>query len=378
MEQIQTAVDELTREFSTFKANYETRMKKLENIDILLKRPSFDQGTENTSLEDHSYKNAFSAYLRKGDDYALQNMVTKALHTAENAEGGYLVPQIIEEKIMRRVEQASPLRRLASIMTISTSAVEVLIDRNTVAEAGWAAEADDRDETATPQLTKIRIPVHELYARPRATQKLLEDSMIDVESWLAARIAARMMQLENLAFLNGDGINKPKGILNYPTCHKHEWEWGKFEHIITGVAGGFAEENGADILIETVNALKAEYLKGSVWLMSRSAHATVKKLKDSHGHYLWQPSMNGEATPTLLGYPIEIAEEMPELIAGTPSKSIIFGNFKEAYQIVDRAGSSILRDPYSAKPYVEFYTVKRVGGDVVNFEALKIINCKAA
>jgi HK97 family phage major capsid protein len=374
MQHIQNAVEQLAEDFTTFKACYDSRIQKLEKLDVLLKRPGLDQEGDVSSVENLTHKNAFKSYIRKGDEQTLQNVVTKSLRTSSDPEGGYLIPQLVEEQITRRIEEISPLRRLANVLTISTSAVEMLLDRNSVTEAGWAAETDARNETATPTLMKVRIPVHELYARPRATQKLLDDSMVDVENWLASRIASRMTQLENIAFLKGDGNNKPKGILTYPMVDKADWEWGKFEKIDTGAAGAFADDNGGDILFDVVNALKPEYLNGAVWLMSRSAHAAVKKLKDSIGHYLWQPGLGDDKSPTLLGYPVVIAEEMPDLIAGKSSASIIFGNFKEAYQIVDRAGSHVLRDPYSAKPYVEFYTVKRVGGDVINFEALKIIN----
>ncbi len=374
MEQIQNVVDQLADDFKVFKNGYDSRIEKLEKIEVLLKRPQFDSASNSSYQEDYAHKTAFSAYIRKGDEHNLQNVVTKALSTARDAEGGYLVPQSVEERITHKIEEVSPLRRLSNMMTISSAAVEMLVNGGSIADAGWAAETADRIETTAPKLTKIRIPVHELYARPRATQKLLDDSMVDIEAWLSSRIAMRMTQLENSAFLNGDGNNKPRGILNYPTVAKEGWEWGKFEHISTDVAGTFEDENGADVFISTVGALKPEYLKGAVWLMSRTAHAAVQKLKDKVGHYLWQPGLGQTTSPTLLGYPVEIAEEMPELIAGTASKSVIFGNFHEAYQIVDRAGSTVLRDPYSAKPYVEFYTVKRVGGDVINFEALKIIN----
>lgn len=373
MEHIQSAVEKINTDLTEFKSGYEARIKKLENLNILLQRPGLDQNSDHSTGEDAAYKKAFTSYIRKGDGQDMPFTLTKSLHTGDDAEGGYLIPQLIEHKITQQIEAVSPLRRLSSIMTISTSAVEMLVDRNSTAEAGWAAETAERAETAPPKLTKIHIPVHELYARPRATQKLLDDSIIDVENWLASRIALRMTQLENVAFLKGDGNNKPKGILNYPTCNHDDWQWGRFEHIMTEAEGTFGNK-GADVLIDTISALKAEYLKGSTWLMSRSAQAAVQKLKDSTGHYLWQPGLGGDATPTLLGYPVEIAEEMPELIAEKASKSIIFGNFREAYQIVDRAGSHVLRDPYSAKPYVEFYTVKRVGGDVINFEALKIVN----
>ena len=373
MQQVKTAVDQLTHDFNAFKANYDDRVNKLENLNVILNRPALDHDAE-SSITDSAYKKAFDAYIRKGDDYDLSKLVTKALSTGNDSEGGYLVPNFVQERLTQQTEQASPMRRHASIISISTSAVELLVDRRNVAEAGWVAETEERTETRAPNLSKIRIPVHELYARIKASQKLLDDSQVNIESWLASRIAHRMSQLENHAFIRGDGTNKPKGILSYPIVNRSDWEWGKFECIKSGAKGAFANDSGSDILIDTVNSLKAEYLKGSLWMMSRSAHAAILKLKDSNGHHLWQPGLNGSTAPTLLGYPVEIVDEMPTLVAETPSTSIMFGNLRETYQIVDRSGQHVLRDPYSSKPYVEFYTVKRVGGDVINFESLKIIN----
>ena len=320
-------------------------------------------------MDQKEYKTAFKNYVRKGDDSLLQ----KSLSTESDAQGGYLVPTKIEERLTRQLEISSPLRRLSSTLTISTSAVEMLLDRNG-AEVGWTQEIGDRNETGTPQLMKIRIPVHELYAKNRATQKLLDDSEVDIEAWLSSRVANKMSQMENVAFVLGDGNNKPRGFLTYPTAAKADVEWGQLEALKTGVQGDFAEGNQIDILVDTINALSPLYQKGAVWLMSPSALAAVRKLKDHNQQSLWQPAL-GEASPaTLLGYPVEVVEEMPALVAGTASNAIVFGNFKEAYQIVDHTGTHVLRDPYSSKPYVEFYTTKRVGGDVVNFEAIKVIS----
>jgi HK97 family phage major capsid protein len=320
----------------------------------------------------NEYKTAFHAYIRKGDETGLLEISSKSLSSMNDADGGYLIPQVIHHHFGKQIEDLSPLRRLASVMTISGSAVDLLVDKN-VSEVGWVTEIEERKETPTPQLNKIRIPVHELYAKPRATQKLLEDASIDIETWLSNAIASKIAQAENYAFVAGDGQAKPKGFMSYPTAAKKDWIWGTFEHIETGNKGAFTEDAEADTLIDCVNALKPEYHKGAVWVMSRSAHAVVRKIKDRSGHYLWQPSLSEAVQPLLLGYPVEIVDEMPPLVFEQESAAIAFGNFKEAYQIVDRTGLNVLRDPFSAKPYVEFYATKRVGGDVINFEALKII-----
>lgn len=186
-----------------------------------------------------------------------------------------------------------------------------------------------------------------------------------------------MAQVENQAFLRGDGKNKPRGFLNYPTVKRENLEWGKIEHVLTGKDGAFSERDPADILIEAIYAMKSEYQRGAVWLMSASAHASVRRLKDKNGLYLWQPGISLDTGPTLMGHKVVIIDDMPVLNPGEASDSIVFANLKEGYQIVDRMGTRVLRDPFSAKPYVEFYTTKRVGGDVINFDAFKVIKFAA-
>lgn len=370
MEQIINSVEELTKSFEDFKVKQDARLGKLEQKGMA-RRPLLNASAQ--SEEVCAYKNAFGSYLRKGDTHALStSFVSKSLSVGSDVDGGYLVPQVLSDQIQQDLQGISSIRQLASVMSISASAVEILLSQDGE-EAGWVSEAGERAETATPRLLKKRIAVNELYARPRATQKLLEDSLIDVESWLADKVARRMAQLENAAFILGDGQNKPRGFLSYPSAVASVRGEETFEHLLTGVDGTFAADNAADILLETVEALDPRYSKGAVWVMSPSARAAVRRLKDATGQYLWQGGLGAGAPETLCGYTVVVVEGMPELTPGTPSSAIVFGNFKEAYQIVDRAGTYVLRDPYSAKPYVEFYTVKRVGGDVTNFNALKVV-----
>ena len=400
METVLNAVNELGCAFEEFKSTYDERLSSLEKtgkadslieqklsrlnaevdrkyenlnkLQLAFKRPALGDTEGSLSFSEQERKSAFFHYVRKGDETKLFQLEAKALSSGSGADGGYLIPQVVSDRIGRELANLSPIRELASVMTISSSSVDLLIDKEK-AEVGWAAETQQRDESTSPKLAKIQIPVHELYAKPRATQKLLDDSRVNVEEWLANRISTKMAQVENKAFLEGDGDNKPKGFMNYATVERGALEWGKIEHLQTGVNGAFAQENPGDILIETIHAMKPEYQKDAVWLMSRSAHAAVRKLKDRNGLYLWLPGLGAESTPTLLGYKVVIVEDMPPLTPDRPSNAIVFANLKEGYQIVDRAGIHILRDPFSAKPYVEFYTTKRVGGDVMNFDAFKII-----
>lgn len=241
---------------------------------------------------------------------------------------------------------------------------------------GWAQEKDARQETETPELTKVRISVHELYARSRATQQLLEDACINVESWLVEKITAQMAETESAAFVKGNGEGKPRGFLSYE--HSEAFQWGRLQALKTGKNGAFPTENPENCLIDLFHLLKPAYLKDAVWLMSRSVQAAVRKLKDPTTHSpLWQPTLSQEFLPTLMGFPVYITDHMPTLTPGEEAPGLVFGNFKQGYQIVDRQSLHILRDPYSAKPYVEFYTTKRVGGDVINFEAIKVLDLKA-
>ena len=370
---LQTTVEEVHNTITDFKQNIESRIR---NLEVTKNRPVLKEEKQEEMSEN---KSAFLDYVRSGNEHNLANLETKALSVTggDGEDGGYLIPHEMTYRVSNELGSLSIMRQIASTMTISTDAVDVLVDRRDAA-AGWVAENAPRDETEGPQLGKIKIPVHELYAKPRATQRLLDDAQIDVETWLSSKIAAQMAKLENAAFVNGDGDNKPTGFMNYETVTKDAWDWGRFEHLLTGKAGQFSQNDPADILISATSALKPQYHGQAVWLMSRSSYEAVRKLKDGNGNYIWQSSSMVDTPSTLLGYPVHICDEMPDLVAGNASKAIVFGDFTKAYQIVDRSGVQIMRDQYSAKPHVEFYTTKRVGADVVDFEALKFINFAGA
>ncbi|MDC0344592.1 phage major capsid protein [Alphaproteobacteria bacterium] len=324
-----------------------------------------------------SVKNAFTNYMRQGDDQMLKIFQQKSLSSTSGSDGGYAVPTEVGKMLSDHLTCQSPLRQVANVMNISTEAIEFLMDVNE-ADAGWVTEAANRPETEAPKFKKKRISVHEMYAAPRATQKLLDDAHIDIEDWLVNRVCQKMAAMESQSFLHGDGNTSPRGILNYSLVEKRKVEDEKLQHLVTGVDGDFDKETGADILIEAVNQIKGQDLQGACWLMSRSAYARIRKLKDQFGNYLWMPGLDGGHHGTLFGYPVFICDAMPELEIGKESTSIIFGNFKRAYQIVDRNRErlSILRDEYTYKPFVEFYVTSRFGGDMVNFDALRCITFK--
>lgn len=362
---------ELEQKLSQMEADIDQAQERLNRIEVSVKRPMV--GMEGQPASSNEHKSAFLSYVTKGDESHLMRMESKSLTAGSDPDGGYLIPETLYFDIEKGLKQSSTLRRLSRVIQISTDAVEFLVSEGD-AEAGWVSETDARGETTTPKLKKIKIPVHELYAKPRATQKLLDDAKVDVENWLSQKIAARMTQLENQAFIYGDGNNKPKGILSYEVDFDGP-NAGKIQGFKTGKTGGFADARAAgDILIDMVTAMKPEMLNDCVWLMSRSAHGLIRKLKDNNGNYLWQPGIENDARPRLLGYPVEISDDMPGLNKDEASLSVLFGNFKEGYQVVDRAGIRVLRDPFSVKPYVEFYTTCRIGGDVVNHNAFKVLS----
>lgn len=314
-----------------------------------------------------SYKAAFDRFLRKGEE-VMSVDERKALSVGTDPDGGYVVNPDLSGRIVMKVFESSPMRAYASIQVISSDALEGLFDLDEAA-SGWVGETDSRAETNTPVLGKWRIPTHELYAKPKATQKLLDDASINMEAWLASKVAEKFGRDESNAFVVGNGSNKPRGFLTYSSGTTLP---GTIEQFPTGSSGAYAAApNGGDVLINALYGLKAQYRANATWFMNRATLTATRKVKDSDGAYLWSPGIAAGQPATLLGYPVASFEDMPD--PASNSLSVAVGDMREAYQIVDRLGIRTLRDPYSAKPYVEFYTTKRVGGDVVNFEAIKLV-----
>lgn len=319
------------------------------------------------------YKAAFDRFLRVGRD-DLDQAERKALAVGSDPDGGFLVTPDMTGRIVTRVFETSPMRSIAAVQVIGTDALEGIRDTDEAGSGGWVSETQTRTETTTPQIAKWRIPVHEMYAKPKATQQLIDDANVDIEVWLAGKVADRLTRVENAAFVTGDGVGKPRGIAAYPTAATADATrpWGTFEHINTTGSGAFASSNPADVLFDVIGAVKDAYLANARWLTRREVMTLVRKFKESTTNaYIWQPGLQQGQPQTLLGFPVTVAQDMPALGAG--SLSMAFGDFREAYQIVDRAGFRVLRDPYSAKPFVEFYTTRRVGGGAVQFEAVKFV-----
>jgi HK97 family phage major capsid protein len=320
---------------------------------------SNDQG--NQDQESKARKAAFIKFARHGKE-SMSAEEVKALSTGSDPDGGYLVTPEMSSEIVKKVFESSPMRQLASVVTIASNQFEIIEDLGEF-DAAWVGETGARAESNTSELKKLILPVHEIFAKPKATQQMLDDAGLNVEAWIAEKVSDKFARSEATAFISGNGIGKPRGILNYASGTTG---WNDLQQVVSGSSGAFT----ADGLMDLVYSLKAPYKANAKFLMKRASVAAVRKLKDSQNQYLWAPGIEAGQPDMLLGFGIVEADDMETIAAN--SLSAAFGDFKAGYQIVDRIGIRTLRDPYSSKPYVEFYTTKRVGGGVKNFEAIKI------
>lgn len=345
--------------------------------DLALKaaRPRLGAGGDDRRAEPTEHKRAFDAYVRGGVETGLKQIEAKALSIGSNQDGGYLVPAELEREVTRRLGDLSPIRAIAGNRQVSASVYNKPFSPTGPA-VGWVAETASRPETASPQLQLLAFPTMELYAMPSATGALLDDAAVDIDQWIAEEVEQAFAEQEGTAFVTGDGVAKPKGFLAYTKVANASWSWGNLGYLATGVSGAFAASNPSDKLVDLVYALKSGYRQNAHWVMSRKTQAEIRKLKDAQGTYLWQPPAAAGAQATLMNFPVAESEDMPAIAAD--SFAIAFGDFRRGYLVVDRIGIRVLRDPYSAKPYVLFYTTKRVGGGVQNFEAIKLVKFAAS
>ncbi|HET6492106.1 MAG TPA: phage major capsid protein [Burkholderiales bacterium] len=389
---------ELMRAFDEFKEMNDQKLSEKRSVDVLLEekidrldsviaaqtqrleamelkhaRPAIGsepRPTESANQPAIEHKAAFDAYVRGGDSANLRALEHKALSGGSNPDGGFLVPAEIEYKIGERLFNISPVRSLASIRIISSNIYKKPM-MATGAVAGWVGEADARAQTTTPTLDELSFPAMELYAMPAATTNLLEDSAVDIDEWLAQEVDRVFAAQEGAAFVTGDGNNKPKGFVSYNNVANASWTWGNIGYVSSGVAGGFPATAPSDVLVDLIFALKAGYRQNAAFVMNRKTQSLIRKFKDTTNNYIWQPPASPSGRASLMNFPVHDVEDMPDIAAN--SLSVAFGDFKRGYLIVDRAGVTVLRDPYSAKPYVLFYTTKRVGGGVQDYDAIKLL-----
>ena len=392
------AYDEFSQRFEAYKETNDRRLKEIEKnrgdvlteeklqrldealdrsqsvhaeLQLKARRPALgvspDDRHEPFSRE---HKQAFNAYVRSGEFSGLKRLEEKSLSAGSGPDGGYLVPQPAERELVRRMSQASPIRAISTVRSISGASLKKAYS-SAGPQAGWVAETAARTTGTTQIIADLTYPAFELFAMPAATQTLLDDAAIDIEQWIMDEVAVVFAEQEGAAFVNGDGVNKPKGFQAYTKVAQASWTSDKLGYVATGIAGGFPASNPSDILIDTVYSLKAGYRQNASFVMNRKTQSQIRKFKATTGEYLWAPPVAVGAYATLMGFPLVEAEDMPDI--ATDATAIAFGDFARGYIVVDRFGVRILRDPYSNKPYVMFYTTKRVGGGVQDFDAIKFL-----
>lgn len=398
-EEIKSVVESINRAFEEFKAQNDARLAQIEaggadavtvdqvkkindaitnlsrkqaEIEAAAARAAIFKDTQQAPSDEVK---AFNRYLRVGTD-RLTPDEQKALSSTIDPNGGYLVPTQIDGAISRIVATVSALRSRANVVNISSGAFTKLVSLGG-AGGGWVAETGARPETATQTLSAITITPYELYANPAVTAAILQDSIVDIGSMVASEVGITFGELEGAAFVSGNGVTRPRGLIGgYTPVANASYAWGAPGYIATG-ATGFASSNPADDLIEVQHALKPQYRPGASWMMNDSTLSTVRQFKESTtGNYLWVPGLAGAPNGVLLGSPVDIENNMADV--ANLAFPIAYGDFKQAYTIVERAGTTVLQDPYTNKPYVHFYTVKRVGGGVTNFEAYKLLRTAAS
>jgi HK97 family phage major capsid protein len=378
--EVKAALSGFLNEFQAFQSDIKAKLKEQETQLAMLDRKSNALSRPALALAAQTetpHKKAFAAYLRSGDDGGLRGLTVeeKALSTSVAADGGYLVDPQTAGQIIGVLRSSASIRAIANVVTVEATAFDVLVDHTDVG-AGWASETADRAESDTPKLDRISIPLHELSALPKASQRLLDDAAFDVEGWLAQRIADKFSRAEAAAFIAGDGDEKPTGFLNYPKVDNDLFAWGSLGYVPTGTDGDFSAADPADAIVDLVYALGARYRANGTFVMNSKTAGAVRKMKDADGRFLWSDGLAAGEPARLMGYPVLIAEDMPDIAAG--AFAVAFGDFRAGYTVAERPDLRILRDPFSAKPHVLFYATKRIGGDVSDFAAIKLLKFAAS
>lgn len=380
---------ELSSTMQDFRARSESRIAEVESAlnDMAVKSAGFEMnGTPRTGgnpTEINALNEAARALISGNQSQAAEHFArANAMTTQSGPDGGYITHDVISSGMTRIMAEISPVYRLARKVTMDHgTAFEEVVDPD-AAQASWVGESQSRPKTDPGALRKFRVELSEIYAMPSVSQTLLDQSSINLFNWLQDKVGEAFGAKESLAFHTGDGISKPRGFLTYPTVATGDKTraWGKFEHVVSGASGGFpaatTSVNPADALVDLVAALKPQYRADAVWLMNRATAAVVRKIKDAEGRHVWVDSLIIGQPDVLLGYPVEISEDMPDL--GADTLSIAFGSVSRTYCIIERPGLKYLVDPYSEKPNVLLYSYRRVGGEVMNYEAMKFMKFSAS
>jgi HK97 family phage major capsid protein len=384
------AIDAAKEEHAAAMADFEKKLNRVQpgmtpqGADLRDETKSFNDYRRAMSRPGHTVQDidvdAYSAYregfhkaMRHGEK-SLTNDEVKAMQAGVDPDGGYLLPPPMMGRIVKKIWELTPLRQIVNVVSISGNDLEGIEDLDEAANGGWVSETAARAVTNTPQVGKWRIEAHEMYASPKVTQRILDDAAVDIEGWLADKVANKYARVEADAIVNGNGVGKPRGLLTYTTNQTADATraWGTMEAIKSGASGAW-HTTKADPLFDLIAAMKTAYTVNAQFVMNRATVASIRKLKEATSdQYLWQPGLQMGQPDRLLGYPIVICQDFPTYTTAS-ALAIAFGNFSECYTLVDRIGIRTLRDPYTDKPYVIFYSTRRVGGGVVNSEAVKFI-----
>ena len=360
-----TRQDEAEKAIKLLRSDVDEVKARLDRVSRAASRPALDGLRRDTEV-----KGFVDLYLRQG-----RAAEVKSLTAASNADGGYAVPREIDAMIASALKEISPIRALAQVVQTGSAGYRKLVSTGGTA-SGWVSEAAARTETDTPQFAEVAPPTGELYANPAASQTMLDDAAFDLEGWLASEIAMEFARAEGAAFINGIGTNRPKGFLAAPTSALGDAAraFGTLQYVASGDAATLGDTIEL-VLIDLVHALQAGHRQGASWVMNAVTLAELRKLKTSDGAFLWQPGLVEGQPDRLLGYPVVEAADMPDIAAD--AFPIAFGNFRAGYLIAERNATAILRDPFTNKPFVHFYATKRIGGQVLDSDAIKLLKVSA-
>ena len=369
VEKLNTALDEIRAE----------NRKQLDAIEAKVNRAGM-LGGDGHSEQDQAraeHRKAFNAFFRKGIDNGVEELAIKAaLSVGSDPDGGFTVPFELDQSIDRIMKKYCSMRALSTVRTIGAASYKKIINL-AGNQSGWVGDGESGAETNTPRLAEMDFPAMTVYSFPFATQEMLDDSFLDIESWLSDEVGIDFSEQEGAAFISGNGVKKPRGILSYPIVANASYVHGKVGYVATGAAGAFASGvTQADCLMDLIHSVKRGYRQNAAFLCNTATLGTIRKFKTTYGEYLYSESIAPEIPATFAGYPIIEDDNMPDIAAN--SFSVAFGDFAQAYVIVDRLGTRVLRDPFTQKGRIGFYTTKRVGGGIQKYEAIKLLKFAAS
>lgn len=337
-----------------------------------------DSKADRSAIKAH--RDAFNAFVRKGIDDGLSDLEIKAsVSVGTVADGGYAVPTELDRTIYELEVRENPLIGAVSDITVSTPNYTKLVDKHGMS-SGWVGETGARPATNTPTLAPVTPPMGEIYANPQATQQSLDDIFFDVEAWLNAGVATEFGTQIGTGIVTGNGTNKMKGFLQKTITNEVDGTraFGSVQYVPTGVAAALSDatHKAFDVLVDVIQSMKPKNRAQASFAMNALTLGAYRKVKDTTDNYIWQPALIAGQPSTLLGHPVLEVSDMPDVAAN--AFAVAFANWKAAYLLVRRVGIRVLRDPYTNKPYVGFYTTQRIGGDVVDSEAIKLLKVAAS